>query len=209
MLRPSFIIAYCMLLLPSISFSFAQGQDLYDRYPWAGLYYYGITTSDALGQMVAGQIHRWPEHIQSVELTHTLSKENFLRRLVYPLVGVVEVSANFTVRNGSNEHTIYEFNPYVEGRWANFPWNKYLITSFAIGEGISYDTSIPSLEGKSSENTKRLLNYLMMEATFSVPHYPRFQLVARLHHRSGAFGLYHAGNTGSNDIGLGIRYLFD
>ena len=209
------IIASFILSLPLASIAAAnqtdipQGQDLYDRYPWAGLYYYGITTSDALGQMVAGQIHRWPEHIQSIELTHTLCKENFLRRLVYPLVGVVEVSANFTVRNGSNQHTIYEFNPYVEGRWANFPWNKYVTTSFAIGEGISYDTSVPSLESKSSEDTKRLLNFLLMEATFAVPNYPRWQLVLRLHHPSGAFGLYHAGNTGSNDIGLGIRYLFD
>jgi len=188
---------------------YPQGQDLYDLYPSAVMYYYGITTSDALGSMFKGEIHRWPEHIQSLEYTHTLSKENWLRRLVYPLVGVVQVSANVTMRNGSNQHTIYEFNPYVEGRWANFPWNKYVNTSFAIGEGISYDTSVPSLERKSSEDTKRLLNYLMLEATFAPPSYPRLQVVARIHHRSGMFGVYHAGNTGSNDIGLGIRYLFD
>jgi hypothetical protein len=188
---------------------YPQGQDLYDLYPSAVMYYYGITTSDALGSMFEGTIHRWPEHIQSLEYTHTLSKENWLRRLVYPLVGVVQVSANVTMRNGSNQHTIYEFNPYVEGRWANFPWNSYVNTSFAIGEGISYATSVPSLEKKSSEDTKRLLNYLMLEATLASPDNPRWQLVARIHHRSGMFGVYHAGNTGSNDIGLGIRYLFD
>jgi hypothetical protein len=196
-------------LPPQKPLCYPQGQDLYDEYRWAGLYYYGITVSDALGQIIKGEIHRWPEHIQSVELTHTLSRENLLRRLVYPLVGVVQVSMNFTVRNGSNQSTIYEFDPYVEGRWANFPWNKYINTSFAIGEGISYDTSVPSLEKKSSENTKRLLNYLLLEATFASPSNPRWQLVARIHHRSGMFGVYHAGNTGSNDIGLGIRYLFD
>jgi hypothetical protein len=187
---------------------YPQGQALYDQYPWAALYYYGITGSDALGSMFVGTFHRWPEHIQSLELTHTLSQQNWLRRLVYPLVGVVEISMNVTMRNGSNQHTIYEFNPYVEGRWANFPWNKYINTSFAIGEGISYDTSVPTLEKKSSENTKRLLNYLLLEATFAPPSYPLLQLVARVHHRSGAFGLYRAGNTGSNDIGLGIRYMF-
>ncbi len=186
-----------------------EGEYLYDRYPNSALYYYGITTSDALGSMFVGDFHRWPEHIQSIEYTRTLDRCNWLRRLVYPLVGVVQVSANFTVRNGSNEHTIYEFNPYVEGRWANFPWNHYVNTSFAIGEGISYDTSIPSLERKSSADTKRLLNYLMLEATFALPDHPRLQLVLRLHHRSGMFGVYHAGNTGSNDIGLGIRYMFD
>lgn len=194
---------------PSTIIHYPQGQDLYDQYPWAALYYYGVTTSDALGAMFVGDFHRWPEHIQSIEITRTLSKENFLRRLVCPLVGVVQVSANLTMRNGSNQHTIYEFNPYVEGRWANFPWNKYVNTSFAIGEGISYDTSIPSLEQGASQNTKRLLNYLLLEATFAPPTYPRLQLVLRLHHRSGMFGVYHAGNTGSNDIGLGVRYLFD
>lgn len=188
---------------------YPMGQQLYDQYPWAVMYYYGITGSDALGQMFEGEFHRWPEHIQSLELTRTLSPDNFLRRLVSPLVGVVQISANVTVRSGSNQHTIYEFNPYVEGRWANFPWNAWVNTSFAIGEGISYDTSIPSLEGKSSEDTKRLLNYLMLEATLAPPGNPRLQLVVRIHHRSGAYGLYHAGNTGSNDVGLGIRYLFD
>lgn len=188
---------------------FSLGSELYDQYPWAALYYYGITGSDALGAMFEGDFHRWPEHIQSIELTHTLDKTNWFRSLVHPITDVVQIAANLTVRTGSNQHTIYEVNPYFEGRWANLPWNKYVNTSFAIGEGVSYASSIPSLEGKSSEDTKRLLNYLLLEATFAPPSDPRWQLVLRIHHRSGAFGLYHAGNTGSNDIGLGIRYLFD
>jgi hypothetical protein len=195
---------------PSPSFNlYPAGQQLYDQYRWSAMYYYGVTVSDALIRMVYGEIDRWPEHIQSIELSRTLSQENFLRRLVNPLVGVVQLSGNFTVREGSREHTIYEFNPYLTFRWANLPWNHYVNTSLAIGEGISYDTSVPSLEKKANKDTKRLLNYLMLEATFAAPSYPRLQLVARIHHRSGAFGLYRAGNTGSNVIGLGLRYLFD
>lgn len=184
-------------------------QQLYDQYRWSGTYYYGITCSDPLARIVQGSCNRWPEHIQSLEISRTLNPDNFLRRLVNPLVGVVQLTGNVTVRNGSNQHTIYEVNPYLTFRWANMPWNRYVNTSLAIGEGISYDSSIQSLESKSSSNTKRLLNYLMLEATFAPPSNPRLQLVARIHHRSGAYGLYHAGNTGSNDIGLGIRYLFD
>jgi len=194
---------------PNLTTVYPEGQKLYDQHPWAVMYYYGVTGSDALARMAYGQFHRWPEHIQAIELTRTLDEENFFRRLVNPLVGVVQLAGNVAVRNGSNQHIIYEFNPYLAFRWANFPWNYYVNTSFAIGEGISYDTSVPSLEKKSNEDTKRLLNYLMLEATFASPSYPRLQLVARIHHRSGAFGLYHAGNTGSNNIGLGIRYLFD
>lgn len=183
---------------------------LYDLYPWAALYYYGVTGTDALGSIaLQGQFHRWPEHIQSLELTKTLDRDNWFRRLVNPITDVVQIAANVTMRNGSDQSHIYEFNPYFEGRWANLPWNKYVNTSFAIGEGISYASSIPSLEGKSSEDTKRLLNYLLLEATFAPPSDPRWQVVLRIHHRSGAYGLYHAGNTGSNDIGIGVRYLFD
>jgi hypothetical protein len=49
----------------------------------------------------------------------------------------------------------------------------------------------------------------MLEAAFALPAYPQIQVVGRIHHRSGAFGLYRAGNTGSNAVGIGIRYLFD
>ena len=190
--------------------TYPSNQALYDEYRWSAMYYYGITVSDALGRIVFdGDIHRWPEHLQSIEVARTLSPDNFLRRLVNPLVGVVQLAGIAALRVGSRQDTIYEFDPYLAFRWANLPWNRYVNTSLAIGEGISYDTSVPSLENHSSENTKRLLNFLMLEATFAVPSNPRLQLVARIHHRSGAFGLYHAGNTGSNVLGLGIRYLFD
>lgn len=187
---------------------YQQGQLLYDQYPQAFLYYYGITASDPLARIVKGEFHRWPEHGHSFELAHTLSPNNWLRSLVSPLVGVVQLAGNVTIRSGSNESTIYEFDPYLSFRWANWPWNNTINTSFAIGEGISYASSVPSLEKMDNNNNKRLLNYLMLEATAALPRYPLLQLVFRIHHRSGAYGLYHAGNTGSNEVGLGIRYLF-
>jgi hypothetical protein len=46
----------------------------------------------------------------------------------------------------------------------------------------------------------------MLEATFAVPSYPYVQLVGRIHHRSGAFGLFgDAQESGSNTVGLGFR----
>ena len=188
---------------------YPHDQKLYDQFPWMLTYYYGITGSNSLIQILGGSFNRWPEHIQSAELTKTLDENNFLRRLVNPLVGVVQLAGNVAVRSGAREHRIYEFDPYVAFRWANLPWNNYVTTSLAVGEGISYASSVPSIEKRKNQNTKRLLNYLMLEATFALPNYPQLQLVARIHHRSGAFGLYHAGNSGSNVIGLGVRYLFD
>src|SRR5690348_5077899 len=59
--------------------TYPQNQTLYDRYPWAFTYYYGIKGSDALARMFKGEFHRWPEHIQSLELAYTLNENNFLR----------------------------------------------------------------------------------------------------------------------------------
>lgn len=202
-------------LLPDINQTTVQSgypndQRLYDKYPWSILYYYGVTEDDTLLHVLTlTGLDRWPEHIQSLEVARTLDENNFLRRFFNPIVGVVQVAGNITIRNGENQNQIYEFDPYVIFRWANLPWNNYVNTSLALAEGVSYDSSVPAIEKRNNDNTKRFLNYLMFEATFALPDYPRLQLVARVHHRSGAYGLYHAGNSGSNDVGLGVRYLFD
>lgn len=187
-----------------------QGEDLYDHYPWAVTYYYGYTVDNPLLRTVLLYgLKRWPENIQSLELAYTLPRGNMVREFFHPLVGVVEVAANVTLRNGIDEHRIVEFDPYIGFRWANLPWNNYVNTSFAIGEGVSYASSVPAVEWRANTNVRRFLNYVMLEATFALPSHPNLQMVARVHHRSGAFGLYQAGNSGSNVLGLGIRYLFD
>lgn len=208
------LIVFTLGLLPQILFSAPitfnlDGQDLYDCYPYSIMYYYGITGSDPVVRIVKGEFHRWPEHVQAIEVSRTLDKNNFLRRLLKPLVGTVQLAGNVARRNGCKEHVIYEFNPFIAFRWSNFSWNKYINMSLMVCEGVSYDTAVPSLEKRTNVNTKRLLNYLVIEATFAAPRCKRVQLVTRIHHRSGAYGLYHAGNTGSNAIGLGIRYLFN
>ena len=187
---------------------YPHDQKLYDQLPWMLTYYYGITGDNALLQMMVGQFNRWPEHIQAAELADTLDEDNFFRRFFNPIVGVVQLAGIITVRSGTHQHTIYEFDPYIAFRWANLPWNDYVTTSLAIGEGVSYASSVPYIEKIGNDNVKRFLNFVMVEATFAVPAYPQLQLLARIHHRSGAFGLYQADNSGSNAFSLGIRYLF-
>jgi hypothetical protein len=184
------------------------GQQLYDSHPWSLMYYYGQTVNGAFVGTAVGNFTKWPEHIQSIEFAYTLNQDNFLRHLVSPLCGIVQFATNGTIRQGDNEPVIYELDPYVIFRWANWPWNNYVVTSFGFAEGISYVTSVPYIEKRNNTNVRRLLNYLMYEITLSPPSHPEWQAVFRVHHRSGAYGLYHADNTGSNDIGLGIRYLF-
>lgn len=202
------------LLLLSLSglysASFAANQELYDQKQWSALYYYGQTVNGALLGIPAGNFKHWPEHIQSLELAYTIDKDNAFRQFFSPIVGVVQLAGNITLRNGSHESRIWEFDPYIMFRWANFPWNNHVTTSLALAEGVSYVSSVPSIEKRSADKDDlgHLLNYLMFEATFARPSYPDLQFVIRIHHRSGAFGLYQVSNSGSNDIGIGIRYLF-
>jgi hypothetical protein len=103
----------------------------------------------------------------------------------------------------------WEFNALVIARWLRFPWGDIIKTSFAVGEGLSYGTETSPYEEKyHGEQTSKFLNYLMFEFDFALPHEPRWSLVARLHHRSGVFGLFDGVYGATNAYCLGIRYHF-
>ena len=105
-----------------------------------------------------------------------------------------------------NNDTLWEFNGLIIGRWHLFPWNKYVKTSFAVGDGLSYYTEVSKVEEEDDEDAQRTLNYLLFEPALGLPQYPRWDLVVRLHHRSSVFGLY--GGGGSNYLCGGIKFSF-
>jgi len=105
-----------------------------------------------------------------------------------------------------NNDTFWEFNGLIIGRWHAFPWNKYVDTSVAIGDGLSHYTQVSKVEKEDDEDAQRTLNYLMFELALGLPRYPRWDLVVRIHHRSSIFGLYGAG--GSNYVCGGIKFSF-
>ncbi len=105
------------------------------------------------------------------------------------------------------EQDNWEFTGSVNLRWVVFPWNKWVETTAAVGEGLSWATEIPALEKADPTNSdnSQLLNYILLEITFAVPE-SSWSLVTRIHHRSGVWGLF--GHTGSNVLEAGIRYRF-
>ena len=105
-----------------------------------------------------------------------------------------------------NKDTQWEFVGVLIGRWHYFPWNKYVDTSFAIGDGISYYTDVSEVETEDDEDAQRALNYLLFEVALGLPKYPKWDLVFRIHHRSSVFGLVGAG--GSNFVCGGIKFGF-
>jgi len=105
-----------------------------------------------------------------------------------------------------NNDTFWEFNGLIIGRWHAFPWNKYVDTSIAVGDGLSYYTEVSKVEKEDDGDAQKTLNYLMFELALGLPQYPRWDLVVRIHHRSSIFGLYGAG--GSNYVCGGIKFSF-
>lgn len=91
-------------------------------------------------------------------------------------------------------------------RTGQIPLYGGLSFNLAVGGGLSFASERPRLEGAIDVRPTRFLNYLAFEAEFSHEDWKGVSLVARLHHRSGIFGLIAPQKSGSNFIGAGIRF---
>jgi len=95
-------------------------------------------------------------------------------------------------------------------RYDGFPWNDKLYTTLGANTGVSLLTNLSQFEqgrdsnGKSSE----FLHYLGPEVTFADPKNKDLELVVRLHHRSGVFGLFDGVVSGSTFVSAGVRVRF-
>jgi hypothetical protein len=116
-----------------------------------------------------------------------------------------EVEAQAIKHFGIQQHV--EFTTSINARWVTFPWNRYLDTSVAAGEGLSVASEVPVLEKRDPDNrdAAALLNYVLLEAEVGPPGSP-WHLVGRIHHRSGVFGVFS--RSGSNVLAVGVRYRF-
>lgn len=90
-------------------------------------------------------------------------------------------------------------------RTGQIPLMGGLSVNLALGEGFSYASERPRLEGSFRVEPSRFLNYLAFEAEFSHSSLPGVHFVSRIHHRSGVFGLVAPQESGSNYIGVGLR----
>jgi hypothetical protein len=120
----------------------------------------------------------------------------------------LEFETQFTKHIGEQSH--YEFNLVFAIRMRYNPFSTYMPLSLALGNGISYATEVPVIEERSRTNINatKLLNYLMLEIAAEIPKTENWELIGRIHHRSGVFGLYNGVRGGSNIMTAGLRYYF-
>lgn len=123
----------------------------------------------------------------------------------------LEFEGQYVRHSGLQNH--WELNAVMALRWMDFPWDHYVDTRLALGNGLSYASELPPLEpgGEIDEDeaSNRWLNYVMVEAEFKPPGTTCWSGFVRIHHRSGIFGAFGGVSGGSNFVGLGLRYYFE
>ena len=189
---------FIILISANVSADTSESEKSKSNYKWFVSIYGGPHTDENLAEIAV--------------LNATYSDDNYvavgaLAREIYRYEQWVsfELEGQVGKHFGSdNDH--WEFVGLILGRWHPFPWDKYIDTSFAIGGGLSFFSSISQTELQRDENAQHLLGYLAFEFTFGLPQYPRWNLMFRVHHRSGAKGLI--GESVSNYSCLGLKYAF-
>ncbi len=124
---------------------------------------------------------------------------------------------NFTLEGELGVGFRFGVTDGVEGWTALFlryelPWDQYLRTTLGASTGLNWMSELPPAEvapgGEPEEFTSHVLHYLAPEVAFALPNFPNRELVVRLHHRSGVFGLFNGVKGGSNVITVGGRVRF-
>ena len=95
-------------------------------------------------------------------------------------------------------------------RYLGFHWDRFLVTSVAVSTGLNYASDISDVErNRARDDTgDRLMHFFSPEITFALPEAPDREILFRLHHRSGVFGLVSDAWGGVQYGSIGIRYRF-
>lgn len=164
--------------------------------------YNGRYTDDGLPDeiLLLQPIHYEDSWLTVVAYSEVFSKPSSGRRW--------ESEGQVAKHSGQQEHS--EYNALILHRWTYYPWSNRVRITSAIGNGLSWASEVPALElaSHSNKGATQLLSYLLLELTVGIPGFEGFDLVGRIHHRSGVFGLFDGVHGGSNIISLGLRYEF-
>ena len=195
-----FLLFFVALIICSATSAWAQDGRTANgpqRYKWFLTTYAGAHAQDDLNDVVTFQ----PKFEDNAYIgVVALARELWHYKEYFSIELEGQVAKHF------NKDTQWEFVGVLIGRWHYFRWNKYVDTSFAVGDGFSYYTEVSEVEKEDDDDAQRTLNYLLFEVALGLPQYPRWDLVFRIHHRSSIFGLYGAG--GSNFVCGGIKFSF-
>ena len=181
-----------------------------EKNPDAGLTIYsaqGIDTNlpDFAGRVVNGTLEFDDTRFTGVSYTIGTPTPRLIER-VFELIRVHDMSTGVELlgvkHSGLQDHfessMAYRLNtPYLE--------LGPLETRLGYSLGLSYAFGAPMYERSPDDDRERLLTYMAYEWELKLEDYERLSVVTRIHHRSGAYGLFAPRGSGSNFLAVGLR----
>ena len=180
---------------------------------------------------LSGTVSRWvesnlPPFLYNVATGQVRYADSFIASagaayVVVPRFDLILPGTSFGLRGNSVELEAqavkhFGFQDHVEGtiaavlRSGEVPVFGGLSFNVAWGNGFSYAFDDPNYEKGPAlirgVDSRRLQYYMGFEAEFTHASQPDIHLVAKLHHRSGIYGVISPRHTGSNFIGAGLRF---
>jgi hypothetical protein len=176
---------------PLINFSADVAGIPDERVQWRATLWGGVMTNNGLGETLTAQNLVFEDSgFLGAGFSRTLAGGNSIK-----LEGEIQIFQHA----GQQGH--------LEGTAAlSLRWEMSPSFSFAIIEGVSYATALPEIEGEKNNQASQFLNYLAFEVEYT--YRPGWAMAGRLHHRSGANGLYGNVDGGSNAYLFGLRHRF-
>ena len=199
------VILIFLSLVPNRAWSDQETAEPSWERPWSISAFYGIFSRKDLSKM-ALELPTGKQAYTRYVLAASVSRTLFRWKKHFYLEAEALVVKHYM------RYDPKEFEEFVIDfplRVRHFPWDEYVRTTLAIGEGMSYCTKRPPNPDQGYENPDpKLLNYLMFEISLGVPAFPQADLFMRIHHRSGIFGLMGHPDVGANYYAYGLRVNF-
>ncbi|MFO7606331.1 MAG: hypothetical protein R6W72_08535 [Desulfurivibrionaceae bacterium] len=182
------ILLCLLLLLSGIKPPVAEAGD------WSGYAYGGKWSDNLWNEIIRGDTQMRGSYLWVAGASRKLHDYGDHLR--------VEGELNVAKHSGMQNHL--ELNTAALLRLRAFPWSRYVATSIAYGLGLSHAFDRPPIEEEPDRGAVRTLLSMPTEVTIGPPD-ADWEIMFRIHHRSGAFGIFKDAG-GSNFISLGLRF---
>lgn len=165
---------------------------------WSATIYAGPSTNDRFSDSIEGKFR-----VRGATLGLAVDRRLFNLGWGVSFDADLQVTHNF----GKTDYSTVAFGLGV--RFHNVIWRG---ASLAIYSGPSYALSSPILYnryGRRPHHMRKFLNYIAIEYAVPVPYHARhWDMVMRIYHRSGAWGVYSDDVDEGSVVGLGLRAKF-
>jgi len=164
------------------------------------------------GQGVDNNLKEMPEDIITADLPY---EKTYLMAVggFFPLTKVfdtIDIGTTGVIVKHHGMQSHVEVDCAMSMRYKELlPHNDVINANYAMGIGLSYAFATPVYEDTASNGKYyRFQAFLHFDVEIYTPYFSHVSFLARVHHRSGIYGLIAPRNVGSNFVAFGLAYHF-